>query len=311
MILRSYSLILLLLVGSLSASAAFQCRFLPWRKNLHPQILQEWLRLPKAGQWSRLGSDFEGELPSDALSNQIQKDIMTMLARHGASHIELQYSNIQNPSQIRFFLSEEQKFLRFPDEIFPTRLNYQAFEVALPIMNNRHELEIAFDSLRIFKEAGALPGRYAGFHIHLDSQRLQNIEFLVFVELMRLVWNEFKPDWHYPKERNMYLRLYNREQLSHLLAKPATLLDARSLLDWLALSEGYFVEYSPYLQTVEVRFPTSSFESERVYEYFLWTKGIYDAVRNREPWLVEILQRRGKLQLRDFRPHLKLQFPSA
>lgn len=300
-----------LLISSLliEAKAAMSCRYTPWKKQIHKKIVKAWLQAPKIHSYSRLGVDMEFELPSNVPNREFYKAFENMLHAMDVKKLRFLQASIEKDPEFNFYMGRKEKHLIFPTETFPTRDGYESFEISFPIMTDWQQTQILLNSFKILKAFGAESGAYAGFHIHFDGRDLTKIDFLMFLEIMSILHNENRDRWTPSKNRRqLTVQKYQVGSLKHLLHQPLVVLDNRSVDDWLPSTEGYFIEWNKTHETVEVKFPDSTNSQAQAIEYILWTKPIYDAIRRKDAWIVELLTSGKKIQSKNFRNHLKIEF---
>lgn len=307
--LKKLVLSILISTIAIDAIASMSCRFTPWKKQIDRKIVNAWLQAPKLQSYTRLGVDMELELPSNVHQGEVFKAFENMLHTMGVKKMRFIPDSIQNDPELNFYIDRKEKHLIFSTENFPTRDNYEPFELSFPIMTNWEQTQILMNSFGILKSFGAESGPYAGFHLHFDGRDLSQIDFLMFIEIMSQLYKENREKWSPSKQRrHLNAQRYQIESLKYLLHQPHKILNNRSVDEWQQKTEGYFIEWNKTHETVEVKFPESTISRTQATEYLLWTKSIYDAVRRKEPWLVDILLSGKKIETKNFRQHLRIEF---
>lgn len=304
-------LLLSVLISSIfiEAMASMSCRFTPWKKQIDRKIVAAWLQAPKLESYSRLGADIEFELPNTVRQSEFYKAFENMLHSMDVKKLHFVPDSIQNDPELSFYINRKEKHLIFATENFPTRDNYRSAEISFPIMTDWSQTQILLNSFKILDAFGAEPGDYAGFHLHFDGRDLSQIDFLMYLEIMSFLLKENRNKWNSSKQRaKLTTQRYEIDSLKYLLHQPLKILNNRSVDEWKQSTEGYFIEWNRNHETVEVKFPDSTINRNQALEYLLWTKPIYDAVRRKEAWLVKLISSGKKIEAKNFRQHLRIDF---
>jgi hypothetical protein len=280
-------LFLIFLISNTPANASIlNCFGLFEKKVTSQKNIELWLNKPDTPlRYSQLGMEWEGQIPWEKSGDHFVKSFEIMLLNSGYAKSQVFKQEVKAEPEIWLSQKNRKRKFWFPYEEFPTDKDFEAVEVAFPVVFRKPQLSVNYNSLDHLVSIGAKPTIHSGIHFHFDAGYIRNIDVVILAKIFDHLRTEIYQRWGIHSERNHHIGNFESWHFKALLKDPYknSFEELPSFFDHLFPS--YFIRLNPYLNTFEVRLFDSHLDRKILKEQIIMSKLIYDGVINRDNWL--------------------------
>ncbi|MEY4615271.1 MAG: hypothetical protein RJB66_231 [Pseudomonadota bacterium] len=260
-----------------------------------------------------IGIEVEAIFPSSLRRSDLAEAALKFLSQNSEyKNLRLSQTELLADSSVFVsyeYLQHEYIYEFTVDASIRSPMGYEGIEIVSPILRNRQDFQTFQELIEKLKTSTGLKAEpsSAGVHIHVGFPKAKAHELASLMQLFSSIDYQVNDHFQKTRYREQWSEPTDIAMVDYLESVTNKALQASHLLEnQLSRYRGLNLKSLKSLGTVEFRLFNSTVDGAQIESYLNFSRGLVEAIRSRDPRLIDFLQEQQEAEHLDFKALAKV-----